>query len=1074
MQIVHSFIKILDESNNKTLVVKFLLDIAHISGQNLFRPFILLVLNAFKRNKINEEEYESELQTLSNNSTYTSNSLMFDETDEKEYIQEERLKTIEQLTEESSKIVDDTSLRKEKNYNFPDLIKEFHMYMNCKIPEDWIEWLKKTSYHLLKQNPSPLLYACGNVAEMHLPIISELYNIAFVMCFKHLNDKEKEEIITCLIQVINNIEVPVMVLQTILNLAEFLEREEELKLFSPTTLANVALRCNASAKALYYREKDFDRNRYENVDSLISINFDLQQPEAANGLLKLMQDESHDLMKEDWYLKLHEWSEALNIFEQKGDDLNIDDILGKLQCYTSLSDWEKVSDTVELLWEEELKANDKENEQSDDFNKNKIAEYASYAAWNLNDWGKFEEYVKQIDDNEPYSKYFFRSVICIQKNKYREAEKFIDKCRELIDPTVKSLMGESYRRAYPCILELQYLKELEEIIEYKKGGGEEEVRNHFKDLWSYRLKFMAQDVESLQKTLNLRSLVIDTSEDTNHYVTLAELCNKKGNPAMCKRILTNLKGDIENNLAAYPKEQLFNISKVNFGLLKLDYSQGYHDKAIKGLNVLLSTEKRKDSDWYITLGQWQKEVNERKGKLNSKDFKEIISHFEKATEIDKRNNLAWHFYALANYEASKLLEFTNNLAKKDGKAYSDEYLFYVVSAVKGLIQSISLGEQDITKTLQDTLRLLKLWFKHGSEDKIDKLIKSGFSIVGVEVWTQVIPQLLARIDINTERTKNTMIELLKIICDTYPQAMIYPVSVLSQSNTETRKQVAQELIEMMRRNQKMLINQALKISRELIRAAVLQPESWCEALEEAAMMYFGNNDEKKMLEVLKEQYKTFNEPPQTLSEIAFQQNYRCELMEAWDWINKPEPSQEDLLQAWDIYHRLFMRLNKKLKEVTFYELKNVAPLLLEINSTVISVPGIYRCNQKLITIYKFTHSLQVLKSKQLPRKISMYGNDGKEYCFLLKGREDIRQDERSMQLFGLVNTLLAVDPVTQRKDLSIRRYSAIPLSFNAGLLGWVTNTDTLHQVIKDYRAQNKIIQSIELKLIDSMCKHFEN
>jgi FKBP12-rapamycin complex-associated protein len=443
----------------------------------------------------------------------------------------------------------------------------------------------------------------------------------------------------------------------------------------------------------------------------------------------------------------------------------------------------------------------------------------------------------------------------------------------MLDPKVKSLMGESYRRAYPCILELQYLKELEEIIEYKKIG-DEDAKKHLKDIWSYRLEFMAQDVESLQKTLNLRSLVIDISEDTNHYVTLAELCNKKGNPAMCKRILSNLKSEIESNPAAYPKEQLYNISKVNFGLLKYEYTQGNNERAINGLKLLIRNEKRIDPLWYITLGNWQKDLNERDGGLKNKDFKQIINYFEKATEIDKQNNIAWHYYALANYEASKLLEGAGLVSKKENKKQNEEYIFYVVSAVNGLIQSISLGEQDVTKTLQDTLRLLKLWFKHGSVDEIDKLIRSGFSIVGVEVWTQVIPQLLARIDINAEKTKNTMIELLKMICDTYPQTMIYPVSVLSQSNTENRKAVAHELIEMMRRNQKKLINQALKISRELIRAAVLQTESWCEALEEAAMMYFANNDVKKMIDVLTEQYKLFNDPPQTMSEIAFHQNYR--------------------------------------------------------------------------------------------------------------------------------------------------------------------------------------------------------
>ena len=37
--------------------------------------------------------------------------------------------------------------------------------------------------------------------------------------------------------------------------------------------------------------------------------------------------------------------------------------------------------------------------------------------------------------------------------------------------------------------------------------------------------------------------------------------------------------------------------------------------------------------------------------------------------------------------------------------------------------------------------------------------------------------------------------------------------------------------------------------------------------------------------------------------------------------------------------------------------------------------------------------------------------------FLLKGHEDLRQDERVMQLFGLVNTLLTNDPETFKRHL---------------------------------------------------------
>jgi FKBP12-rapamycin complex-associated protein len=41
--------------------------------------------------------------------------------------------------------------------------------------------------------------------------------------------------------------------------------------------------------------------------------------------------------------------------------------------------------------------------------------------------------------------------------------------------------------------------------------------------------------------------------------------------------------------------------------------------------------------------------------------------------------------------------------------------------------------------------------------------------------------------------------------------------------------------------------------------------------------------------------------------------------------------------------------------------------------------------------------------------MGIISDDGKVYNFLLKGREDLRQDERVMQLFGLVNNLLQND-----------------------------------------------------------------
>lgn len=78
-----------------------------------------------------------------------------------------------------------------------------------------------------------------------------------------------------------------------------------------------------------------------------------------------------------------------------------------------------------------------------------------------------------------------------------------------------------------------------------------------------------------------------------------------------------------------------------------------------------------------------------------------------------------------------------------------------------------------------------------------------------------------------------------------------------------------------------------------------------------------------------------------------------------------------------------------------------------------------------------------------------------------------------MQLFGLVNTLLARDSFSSGKDLSIQRYPAIPLSFNAGLIGWVPNTDTLYELIREYRKCEQIVSNVEFKMIEQMCQQFD-
>lgn len=141
---------------------------------------------------------------------------------------------------------------------------------------------------------------------------------------------------------------------------------------------------------------------------------------------------------------------------------------------------------------------------------------------------------------------------------------------------------------------------------------------------------------------------------------------------------------------------------------------------------------------------------------------------------------------------------------------------------------------------------------------------------------------------------------------------------------------------------------------------------------------------------------------------------------------------------------MFRKINKQLSALNDLELQYVSPKLMSARDLELAVPGSYladrdAADKSSVLISSFVPSLKVIESKQRPRKLQIMGNDGKEYPFLLKGHEDLRQDKRVMQLFGLVNTLLANDNDTSKKDLRIRGYSVIPLSPQSGLIQWVTN-----------------------------------
>jgi FKBP12-rapamycin complex-associated protein len=104
-------------------------------------------------------------------------------------------------------------------------------------------------------------------------------------------------------------------MQMLLNLTEFLERVRvHISIVEFKDLGTLAEKCHAYAKALHYKELEFQTSASpQTIEALIRLNTQLQQPEAAEGMLVYAHEKLRLQSKESWLSKLHRWEGILSL-----------------------------------------------------------------------------------------------------------------------------------------------------------------------------------------------------------------------------------------------------------------------------------------------------------------------------------------------------------------------------------------------------------------------------------------------------------------------------------------------------------------------------------------------------------------------------------------------------------------------------------------------------------------------------------------------------------------------------------------------------------------------------------------
>ncbi len=402
----------------------------------------------------------------------------------------------------------------------------------CFTKSDWFEWIRKLSITLLAESPSAALRCMAPLAMSHQPVARQLFNAGFVSCWGQLSAELRDNLVKCIEQALSSANIPPEILQILLDLAEFMEHNEKALPIDIKILASLAVKCQAYAKALHYKESEFRQNPQSTIEQLIYINNELHQLEAAQGLLKYAREQLQVPIKTTWYEKVQRWTAALEQYDKQQvdspDDLNI--MLGRMRCMASLSDWEGVSNLVDTA----LKRTDLTPVQ-----RTEVATISLSSALNLMRWEKMDECITYLDENL-LDAAFYRAIIAVHHGQYNESQGLIDKARELAATELTALLGESYNRAYDVVVRIQQLTELEEVVTYKKLSNDLDKRELLRKLWRKRLEGVERNVEVWQAILAVRSLVVPPTSDPETWIKFANLVRKSARPRKARKILTQL------------------------------------------------------------------------------------------------------------------------------------------------------------------------------------------------------------------------------------------------------------------------------------------------------------------------------------------------------------------------------------------------------------------------------------------------------------------------------------------------------------------------------------------------------
>ncbi|XP_010416834.1 PREDICTED: serine/threonine-protein kinase ATR [Camelina sativa] len=817
------------------------------------------------------------------------------------------------------------------------------------------------------------------------------------------------------------------------------------------TLARASFRCQAYARSLMYLEshvrgKSGSLNPaaektgiFENADvsSLMGIYSCLDEPDGLSGFASL----SKSLSLQDQLLinkKSGNWAEVFTACEQalQMEPTSVQRHSDVLNCLLNMCHHQTMVTHVDGLI-------------------SRVPEYKKtwctqgvQAAWRLGKWELMDEYLGGADaegllfSSSDSNASFDRDVAKIlqammKKDQYSVAERIAISKQALIAPLAAAGM-DSYTRAYPFVVKLHLLRELEDFQGVLNGDSyleksfstSDPVFSKVVDNWENRLRFTQSSLWTREPLLAFRRLVFGASglgsQVGNCWLQYAKLCRLAGHYETAHRAILEAQASGAPNVHMEKAKLLWITRRSDSAIIELQQSllnmhEGVVDSTvISSIKSLLmappnqeptvrntqSFKEKKDvaktlllySKWIHHSGQKQK--------------KDVLNLYTQVKDL-----LPWEkgYFHLAKYydelyvDARKCQQESSLLSSagsKKGSVSSNlstekagcDYLF------KGMYfyaKALHSGHKNLFQALP---RLLTLWFDFGTiyktsgsagnkelkstHMKIMSLMRGCLKDLPTYQWLTVLPQLVSRICHQNGDTVLMVKNIITSVLHQFPQQGLWIMAAVSKSTVPARREAAAEIIQGARKG----FNQGDRGHNLFIQFASLTDHF-------IKLCFHGGQPRSKVINIATE----FS---------------ALKRMMPLDIIMPIQQSLTISLPAFD------MNNNERHSASVFSD-------------------------SDLPTISGIADEAEILSSLQRPKKIILLGNDGIEYPFLCKPKDDLRKDARMMEFTAMINRLLSKYPESRRRKLYIRTFAVAPLTEDCGLVEWVPHTRGLRHILQD-------------------------